>query len=133
MKSSSTITASSSQSTLTPHTIATACPALAGQPSTPPSCTRATACLTTAGRDVQPSRGTLLEHLDLLARGDYISGPHGSKTFGETDLGRLQPPGHCINSRLKHSPSICVKMPIFLFWSLSLRTSRGQRCLWKPK
>ena len=26
-----------------------------------------------------------------------------------------------------------MERPIFLFWSLSLRTSRGQRCLWKPK
>ena len=64
-----TLTASFSQSTMTIHTIATACPALVVQPSTPPSCTIPTVCLTTAGMHVQLSQETPLEHLALLAGG----------------------------------------------------------------
>lgn len=36
-------------------------------------------------------------------------------------LGRPTPPGHCTNSRLKHTSSLLVKRPIYLSWSFSLR------------
>ena len=73
-----------------------------------------------AGGHVQPPQGPPLERLALVTRGAYISGPHVYEGILKT-VGGLPPPGHSTNTRLKHTPSLPVKRPIYLSCSFSLR------------
>ena len=50
----------------------------------------------------------ILVHLALEARRICIPGSYGTVTIWER-FGRLPPPGHCRESRLKHIPSLSVK------------------------
>ena len=45
-------------------------------------------------------------------------GSTGLEQLGETVLGRLPAPGHCPDSRLKHTPSLSVKETSLLDWEL---------------
>lgn len=47
--------------------------------------------------------------LDAGGRAAGVLGSPRIATTGETDCGRLPPPGHCTDSRLKHTPSLLVK------------------------
>lgn len=55
-----------------------------------------------------------LDCLTVVAKGECISVTHMSETIRERVLGRIPPPGHCINSRLKHIPSIPMKRAYIL-------------------
>lgn len=80
-------------------------------------------------------QGTALEYVVLEARGTCVPGSHGTVTIRGTILGRLPPPGHCTDSKLKHDPSLPLKDAYLLSWSFSLKdrlqvchTSRLRRC-----
>lgn len=62
----------------------------------------------------------LHEYVALVAGGVCISGPHGSETVAAV-LGRLPPPGHCTDSRMKHITVFLWKRPIYLSYRFSLR------------
>ena len=47
-----------------------------------------------------------LDHLALVAR---EPGPLGTIKSGKIVLSRLSHPGHCTDSRLKHTPSLLMK------------------------
>lgn len=49
-----------------------------------------------------------------------VPGSHGTLTIQGMVLGRLSLPGHCTDSRLKDTPSLCDR-PTCLFRSFSLR------------
>ena len=67
-------------------------------------------------RHTESTQGTPLECLALVARQAYASGPYRSETLRETVFGRLQPPKHFKESRLKHTPSLPMEKPIYLSW-----------------
>lgn len=84
-----------------------------------------------ATRHTQSTQGTPLECLVLVTRKACASGPYRSETFRDT---KAATPRHCTDHRLKHTPNLSVKRPIYLFWSLCLRSrflvyyiSRGYR------
>lgn len=54
-------------------------------------------------------QGIPLDHLALEARGACVPDSHGTVSIKETIHGRLPPPGHFKDSRLKHNPSISEK------------------------
>lgn len=60
------------------------------------------------------AQGMPLDHLALMARRVCIPGSHGTLTIGDRVLGRLPPPGHFTDSRLKYTPSLSVKEAYFL-------------------
>lgn len=65
-------------------------------------------CLAKADRCMQSIYGTPLDFLVLRARAS-VPGLHGTITIRKTVLAKLPPLRHCIDSRLKHTPSIPVK------------------------
>ena len=70
---------------------------------------------------MQSTQGMPVEYLALVTRGACVSGPHGTETIGESVLGRLPPPKHCTESRLKHTLSLPVKKTYLLVQIFSLR------------
>lgn len=68
-----------------------------------------------------------LKHLALVAREDFISGPHGSETIRKTVLGRLPPQGHCRQETNTHPQSSCEKglftCPEASVWGAHFRTT----------
>ena len=53
--------------------------------------------------------------LDAGGRAAGVLGSPRIATTGETDCGRLPPPGHCTDSRLKHSPHLSEEQAYLLF------------------
>ena len=51
----------------------------------------------------------------------HASGSCEIVMVGETVFGRLPPPGHCTESRLKHIPSLSVKESFFLVLDLQAK------------
>lgn len=67
-----------------------------------------------------------LDYLALVARGACVPGAHRTVAIGERVLGRLRSPGHCIDSRLRHtSQGFCegglFVCPGALAWEASFR------------
>lgn len=84
-------------------------------------------CLTKACRHAQSTQGTALEHLALVAREGWVSGPHGTEAIREIVLGRLPRPGTIQTADWNILPVLLRKRPIYLAWSISLR-SKFQVC-----
>lgn len=68
-----------------------------------------------------------LDYLALVSMETCIPGSHGCVTIGETVLDRLPHTEHCIDSRLKYTPSILWKRLTCSFWSFSIR---GRLQIW---
>jgi len=72
----------------------------------------------------------LNEYLALVAGGVCISGPHGSETVAAV-LGRLPPPGHCTDSRMKHITSFLMKKAYLLV--LQIQPERQVSVYYTPR
>ena len=66
---------------------------------------------------VAATQGKPSDHLALEAGGLVFLGPMGL-TIGETVLGRLPLPGHCTDSKLKHTPRLSEKEAYMLVQEL---------------
>lgn len=64
------------------------------------------------------AQGIPLACLALVARGASIPESQGTITITEIVLGQPPPPGHCADSRLKHTPRLSVKEACFLVLEL---------------
>lgn len=71
---------------------------------------------------MQPTQGTSLEHLALVAEKNCVSGPHEAKTFSKTALHRqsFPHPTPQVTAEIVHTPSSPVQMG-YLSWSFGLR------------
>lgn len=59
-------------------------------------------------------QGMPLDYLTLVARGASVLRPSEIITSRDIIFGRLPPPGHCTDSKLKHTPSLSVKKDYLL-------------------
>ena len=66
-------------------------------------------CPAKVSEHAQATQRILLHHLALVARGACVPGSHRTIAMGEAVLCRLSPPGHHIDSSLKHTPSLSVR------------------------
>lgn len=64
------------------------------------------------------TQGTPLHHMALEAKVTFIPGSQRTVTIKEAVIGRLQPRGYCIDTRLKHTPSLFVKEAYLLVLEL---------------
>lgn len=55
------------------------------------------------------AQGILLDWLALVTRGPYLPGFQRTIEIRKIVLGRLPFPGHCTESRMRHTPSPSVK------------------------
>lgn len=69
---------------------------------------------------VAAAEATPPENLDAKAGGSCDPGPHETATIRETALGRLPPPGHCTDRRLKHISSVSEKEAYVVIQQLCL-------------
>lgn len=55
------------------------------------------------------AQGTPLDYQALVASEACISGSYGITAIGKMAVGRLPPPGHCTDSRTRHTPCLSVQ------------------------
>lgn len=73
------------------------------------------------------AQGTPIDPLALVLRDTCIPETHRTRTIGETILDRLQPPGHCTDSRMKHNSNPSVKEAYLLLLELHSALRAGFR------
>lgn len=85
------------------------------------ACPTPSICLVKASSQVQSPEEILLDLLVPVAKGAVVPEHHGNITFQKDSSCQATTPGHWIDSRLKHNPSLPLKRPIYLVWSFNLR------------